>query len=322
MSTKNIVDFDTLEVIEDVVEFNEEEHSYTSAIDGREYISATTLLKYFELSPTGYDMVPASILKAKADYGTAVHKALENYINGDDTQLLVPEVVAFEEWLIKNNLTRNDCTSEQQVFNTVYGVAGTIDLQAWNIIADFKTTAALHLVSVMWQLSIYNFLLHPNEVDYNMYELKVFWFQSNGALTVRDVPAINYNTLIDMLESYKQGELTWYDNTLPLATSDKIDQVIKQQRLIKAVKNNLKRLEAEEELLKDAIKKELQDQNRIFAQSPTGVVTLTTRSYTRYDNQKLDKLMRTFNLTSDDYKTTTESTQMNIKEITNRGMKP
>ena len=73
------------------VSFDEATHTYTGTVTGKTYISVTTLLKKFGMSPSEYDAIPKEILEAKAAYGTAVHKALEEYIKGDETQTIVPE---------------------------------------------------------------------------------------------------------------------------------------------------------------------------------------------------------------------------------------
>lgn len=314
----NIIDFDSLDELDgadDVVNFDEEAHSYTSAIDGRQYISTTTLIKQYGLTTNDYDGVPLEIMKRKAAYGSAVHKALEEYIKGDMSQTIIPEVQAFHDWLTSNAMNNTDCVAEQQVFNFDYGVAGTVDLQFWNTIADFKTTASLHTVSVMWQLSIYNYLLHPDEVDYNMYNLKCFWFTSTGELTVKDIPLINYHTLIDMLEAYKRGDVVWVDSTMPMALTDKVDELIKQRKLLKTLKDNLKTLENEEEVLKEAIKEQMADQQRSYVKTNTGLVTLTDTTYSRFDNTKVEALLTRLGEQKKDYIKATITTRMNVKEL-------
>ena len=315
---KKIVDFDAIldDDLEDDITFTPEDHSYISTIDGKEYISTTTLLKHYSLSPSEYDQVPESILRAKAAYGTKVHAALEEFIKGDSSQLVVTEVQSFNDWLTASGLSVLDCISEQVVFNREYGVAGTVDFQAWNVIGDFKTTASLHTVSVMWQLSIYNYLLHPDEVTYNQYELKVFWFQSTGELIVKDIPLIPYNTLLDMLEAYKRGDIIWVDSTVPTDLSDKVDALIKQRQLVTTVKGNLRQLENEEEILKEAIKEQMKQQQRIYVQAPTGVVTISEYTTSRYDTKKIDALLTQHNLLKKDFVNTSEITKLNVKRLT------
>lgn len=298
---------------EDVL-FEEEEHKYVGTVSGKEYISVTTLLKKFGLTPSEYAVIPVEILRAKADYGKRVHKALEEYIKGDETQLLVPEVRAFQNWLDGKALNILDCVAEKKVFNEYYGVAGTIDLQLWNIIADFKTTATLHLVPVMWQLSLYNYLLHPSEEDYNMFELSCFWFSAEGVLSVKEIPLIPHTRVTSLLEAYRRGESSWVDTSIPSSLIEKVDMIVKQKRLIDTLKTNLKALESEKEVLRVAIEEKMKEESRIYVDAPAGIVTITEVSTPRLDNDKVYELLRTMSLDKKDYMKVSVSTRFNIKD--------
>jgi hypothetical protein len=303
------------EIIEvESISFTEEDHKYVGTVSGKEYISATTLLKKFGLSPSEYDGIPKEILEAKAAYGTAVHKALEEYIKGDETQLIVPEVQAFADWLSSQSMTILDCLAEQKVFNEYFGVAGTIDLQMWNILGDFKTTASLHLVPVMWQLSIYNFLLHPEEEKYMLYEPKVFWFAAEGTLTVRDIPLIPYNRVISMLEAHRAGEELWVDTSIPTELLDKVDMLIKQKRLIDTLKKNLKLLESEKDVIRASVEDQMKDESRIYVDAPAGIVTMSEVTTSRFNTDKVTALLKDLKLPKKDYLNVTTYTKLNIKD--------
>ena len=301
---------------EEDVDFDPEDHRYTGTVSGKEYTSATTLLRKFGMTPSEYDIIPKEILEAKAKYGTAVHKALEDFILGDETQLLVPEVASFNEWLIENKVTTLDCVAEQKVFNEYYGIAGTVDLQLWNVIADFKTTATLHMVPVMWQLSLYNFLLHPDEVDYNMHELKVFWFASDGVLTVRPVPLIPYNRLVSLIEAHQRGDEVWIDESVPTEMIDKVDSIIKQKKLIDTLKRNLKVLESEQEVIKVALQDQMKEDERMYVDTETGTITLTEVSVARYDTSLVTAYINSKGDKPAEYKKVSTHIRMNIKDKT------
>lgn len=294
--------------------FDEESHSYSGAMTGKSYISTTTLLRKFGLSPSEYDAIPKEILEAKAAYGTAIHKALEEYIKGDETQLIVPEVAAFADWLKAQSMSTLDCVSEQVVFNEYYGIAGTVDLQIWNVVADFKTTASLHLVPVMWQLSIYNFLLHPDEEKYNLFDLKCLWFSAEATLTVKTIPLVPYSRLISMLEAYKRGDEVWVDTSVPTSLLEKVDMIVKQKRLIDTLKKNLKVLENEKEVLSTSIEDQMKEESRIYVDAPLGIVSITESSRSTYDTAKITNLLDKLSLNKKDYLTTTSYTRLNIKD--------
>lgn len=296
------------------VTFDEATHTYVGTVSKDVYTSVTTLLKKFGMTPSEYASVPEAVLAAKAKYGTEVHKALEEYIKGDKTQLLVPEVSAFARWLDSVSMTTLDCSSEQQAFNEYYKIAGTIDLQLWNIIADFKTTATLHTIPVMWQLSLYNFLLHPKEEDYSNYELKCFWFNSTGELTVKDIPLVPYNRLTSLLDAHKRGDAVWVDTTIPADLVDRVDAIVKQNRLIKTLETNLKTLKNEKELLKVLIEEQMKSESRIYVDAPAGVITVTEVSQTRYDTSKIDALLKSIGRDKKDFVNVTVTTRLNIKD--------
>lgn len=296
------------------VSFDEATHTYVGTVSKAPYISVTTLLKKFGMTPSEYAVIPAAILAAKAKYGTEVHKALEEYINGDTSQLIIPEVAAFAEWLKSVSMSTLDCTSEQKVFNEYYKIAGTVDLQIWNIVADFKTTATLHIVPVMWQLSLYNFLLHPVETDYSKYELKCFWFNSAGELTVKDIPLIPYSRITSLLDAYARGETVWIDDSIPADLIDRVEAIVKQTRLINTLKNNLKSLENEKDMLKVFIESQMKEESRVYVDAPAGVVTITEVVTNRFNNDKVKSLLRTLGKPERDYMNTTKTTRMNIKD--------
>lgn len=308
-----MIDEKTYLETEDLI-FDEEEHTYTGTVSAKKYTPVSNILKKFGFTPSEYAVIPPEILKAKAAYGTNIHKALEAYIKGDETQLIIPEVAAFAEWLTSVGMTTLDCISEKKAFSEYYKVAGTVDLQLWNIVADFKTTATLHTVPVMWQLSLYNFLLHPNEADYNLYELKCFWFSSAGTLSVKDIPLVPYNRLLSLLDAFAKGEEVWVDTSIPVDLIEKVNEIIKQKKLIDTLKKNLKALESERDILKGAIEDQMKEESRIYVVAPTGIVTLSEVTQSRYDTSKIDALLRTLKEEKSKYTKTSIYTKLNIKE--------
>lgn len=135
--------------------FNEEEHKYL--LDGKELISVTTLMKKHGLSPD-YSAVDPVVLRRKAMRGTLIHKELEDYLIGGESGF-TKELYAFIE--IEKRFEIKNATPEQKVHNDI--VAGTVDLQAeykgGTLLADFKTTAKVHIEPVRWQMSIYQELI-------------------------------------------------------------------------------------------------------------------------------------------------------------------
>lgn len=162
-----------------MIEFNPETHEYFS--DGNKLISVTQLMRKHGLSPD-YSGVPDSVLAAKAERGTLVHKEIETYIKTGEIGF-TEECAEFADYIDRMGIEPKE--SETIVYNDI--AAGTIDLVYMQggktYLADYKTTATLHTDAVAWQLSIYK-ALFGKQID----GLKVFHFPEGGELSVRDIP--------------------------------------------------------------------------------------------------------------------------------------
>lgn len=211
--------------------FDETKHEYE--LNGVTYISVTQLLKKYGLS-ADYAGIPDAVLQAAAAKGSAIHKALEKYINGDQTQLSVPQVGMFANYIAMQNIDLTHAKSEEIVYDTNYRLAGTVDFQYMEngdtYIADFKTTSQLHIDAVAWQLSIYNYLVTKGDLMmYYFNKLKVYHF-NNGKMFVKDIHTIDYDTVKALLEANLSGASTFqYVKTNKLITPS--DETVVAQML-------------------------------------------------------------------------------------------
>ena len=166
-----------------MIEFNPKTHEYFS--DGKKLISVTQLMRKHGLSPD-YSGVSDSVLAAKAERGTLVHKEIETYIKTGEIGF-TEECAEFAAYIDRMGI--EPTASETIVYNDI--AAGTIDLvymqEGKRYLADYKTTATLHIDAVSWQLSIYKALL-ADMCGMVIDGLKVFHFPEGGALSVRDIP--------------------------------------------------------------------------------------------------------------------------------------
>lgn len=210
------------------MQFNEKDHTYTK--NNIKYISTTELLSKYQLS-VDYGNIPKNVLQKAASKGKAVHKALETYIKTGNVST-VPEVKLFDNYIKVRGINLSVAKSEEIVYDTTYKIAGTIDFQYIDgpdvIIADFKNTSTLHLDSVAWQLSIYNYLLCKGDVlSYYFNKLKAFHF-ANGKLYVKDVYTVDYDTVKELFETNLRNDPVFvYVKTTKLI-SDADDILIKQ----------------------------------------------------------------------------------------------
>lgn len=184
------------------IEFNEEKHQYTRR--NKNYISVTTLLNKFNISPS-YAGISTQVIQKASSRGTAVHSALEEYIKLGYTTPNVPELESFKLYVTNRQIDLKTARSEEVIYNDDYLIAGTVDFQYTDnnetVIADFKTTSKIHYESVSWQLSLYNYIICNGDItSYYFNKLMVFWF-NNGVLDVKEVPTIEYEQIEQLLQA-------------------------------------------------------------------------------------------------------------------------
>lgn len=204
-----------------MINFDKDTHTYT--LENKTLISVTQLMSRFGLAPD-YKGVSSEVLSKAAEYGTLVHKELEDYIKYGE-QGFSFELNSFIRYLKKNSQI-TDLKSETIVHDE--NVAGTVDLiykDGENIvIADFKTTFKVHKDAVAWQLSIYAYLYLQE--DYNLAKIKVFHF--NPELKVIELPLKPKKAVKKLFDAYKSGfQITDFSNInlLPTTLQEQINEV-------------------------------------------------------------------------------------------------
>lgn len=255
----------------DIIKFDEAEHKYY--INGEEAISATTLMKKYELS-ADYGGISKDVLAKAAAKGNAIHKALELHIGGVPNPGLFDEVKLFDDYMSKRKIALSDCESEQIVYDKDYMIAGTLDLMyptdTSTIIADFKTTSTLHIDAVAWQLSIYNYLVtRGNVIKYYFNKLQVFHFKQ-GRLYVKDVYTVDFDAVKGLFEAYKAGADT-YEYTKPNnIVSNTEEKLIEQLATeIKTVKEHLNTLQEEQKILLAKVESNFEKAKEYSYKTPT-----------------------------------------------------
>ena len=138
------------------LEFDERSHVYR--IGSEVLPSVTTLMK--PLSDRFYKTIPEDVLQKAAGRGTAVHNAIENWLNFGIVDIPVPYMEyfdAFYDWWRKYEPTV--IGSELRLYHKLLRYAGTADLvcmigdELW--IIDYKSTSTLSEMLVRVQLEGY-----------------------------------------------------------------------------------------------------------------------------------------------------------------------
>lgn len=197
------------------VVFDELTHSYW--VGDREIVGVTTLMKKHGLSPD-YGGIDPHVLAHAAARGTAIHRTLELYDNGemviqpisvddneggtltlDTTDALnaYKELglrVAASEYLVSDNKTVASFIDKVLLTDN----DNEVDL------ADIKTTSTLHEDALRWQLSIYAYLFEKQNKDLkvrNLYGIHV----REGKATLRQVNRRDDKEVKALIKSEAEG---------------------------------------------------------------------------------------------------------------------
>lgn len=233
--------------------FNEETHQYflESEIGQKELISVTTLLKKHGLSPN-YDKINKNVLSAKAERGKFIHEELSNYILRREFGFTV-ELQQFIDICSTEKIKA--INSEFVVSNEQ--IAGTVDLMGMHndktFIGDFKTTYDLHLVTIAWQLSLYEYLIGKN-----FDELLAFHF-TNGSLEIVPIERIDRAEIEKLLECERNG--TIYQKQELQLQSKQQDLLLKIQCDLQLLDEQKKALENQQDEIKQQIMQAMEKSN-------------------------------------------------------------
>lgn len=153
-----------------------------------------------------YKDVPESILKAKAEYGSKVHEAIE-YLEKNNEMLEglnIHQQLSIEQYLkIKEKYNLQVLKQEEMVcYKGIY--AGRFDMLA-NVngkecLIDIKTTAELDLEYLSWQLSLYE-LAYGKKLE----KLYALWLPKKGLGKLIEIERKS----LEEIEKIIEGEKVW-----------------------------------------------------------------------------------------------------------------
>ena len=187
-----------------MLEYVEEEHIYL--YNGIIIPSVSEILHKY-LFKDKYKNIPENILKAKAIYGTEVHKAIEDIENGNEyaTTSIYQELSIEEYFKIKNKYHLKVIEQEKMVcYKGIY--AGRFDMIAkvngFESLIDIKTTAELDMEYLSWQLSLY-------ELAYGKKFKKLYalWLPKKGIGKLVEIPRKSKKEIEKLLEEIKNDKV-------------------------------------------------------------------------------------------------------------------
>lgn len=288
------------------IEFNEKDHIYI--INGEiAQLSVTKLLAKHNLA-NDYGGIDKKVLNRKANYGTTIHKDIEDYITkgkAPETQ----EGKLFKEWAI-NNLS---CAIAEQLLGIDYNgltIGGSADLLGFlkngnAIILDHKTYATMDnktKLHIAWQLSLYDYMArhidNVNGVKLNWFGAKVFrvlWYRKDIetkeiTLEIIDVDKIEDVEIENLLNSEIKG-IKYIPQELIIAKD--LEMKLQQAEMALAKKElEIKAYEEEAEKYREQIKEMMEKQRILNWKSPNGLISISyVSAYTKgqIDSKKLQK---------------------------------
>lgn len=136
-----------------MVEFLKDTHTYL--VDGIIVPSVSTILSQ-TIFADKYKDVPDFVLKKAAEFGTAIHNAIEHESDDDLTD---EQQVVYKRWLKLKAKHNIKAVEQEQIIHLGHQYAGTFDMMAEIngelCLVDIKTTYNLDKEYLSWQLSLY-----------------------------------------------------------------------------------------------------------------------------------------------------------------------
>lgn len=223
--------------------FDELSHIYL--LDGKVLMGVTALMKKHHLS-ADYSKIKKEVLEQAAEIGTAIHKEIEAYDNGESVVMndLLKE---YKNLGLKHIASEYLVSDDEMIASSIDGVyEGHGDNSV--ILVDYKTTSKVHTRSLEWQLGIYKvFFLRQNPniqveecycLHIDKYKRKILGFFPITPVTEEEV-----NSLLDC---ERKGEI-YHDKVeqeiVPFLAEVDLTTYMANYRHIQEMKSAIKLLE-------------------------------------------------------------------------------
>ena len=191
----------------DRVLFDSAAHLYL--LDGKKLLMGVTELMQKHHLGADYAGISQEVLDKAAEEGTAIHRELQNYENGE-TMLLTPLIKDYKKLCQENGLKFVE--SEYPVSDYEL-VASAIDMvyEAKNgaVLVDIKTTVKLHTRALAWQLGIYDFLFRQQNPDIPVVGHYCLWIDKKTRKIKGLVPIepVSEAEVLALLDAERKGEI-------------------------------------------------------------------------------------------------------------------
>lgn len=142
-----------------------EEFSHIYLLDGKVLMGVTSLMKKHHLS-ADYSNIRKEVLEQAAEIGTAIHKEIEAYDNGDSV-VMTDLLKEYRKLGLKHIASEYLVSDDEMVASSIDGVyEGSVENSV--ILVDYKTTSKVHTRALAWQLGVYSVLFRRQNPDINV----------------------------------------------------------------------------------------------------------------------------------------------------------
>lgn len=187
------------------IEFLDDVHTYVC--DGVIIPSVSELIRF--KFPDAYKGIPEKVLRRKADYGTKVHRLVEDFVRGDTTmeeiqkKRIDPNIkIAVEQFEILRKTWAFAIKDMEQIVCWDGKYCGTYDLRTLDdVIIDLKTTAEIHEEWLRWQLGLY-YMAAGIKREFGF----VLWLPKGKMGQVKQINVATYEECEKLVKDYNEAQ--------------------------------------------------------------------------------------------------------------------
>lgn len=197
-------------------QYSFDETTHTHLIDGKPVPGITTCIKPL----TDYDSIPSTVLRAAAEWGTNVHKAVELYCSDrlDMDSLdepLLKTIQQFENWLTLTGYNKSEFVCELPLGDTrlMYGGIADIILDG-RVIIEIKTRAVNMLTDSIQTMAQEKLWINNGGSRIWAYERRVLQLSPDGFKYTKVNGKDDWPRFRKLLDHYHDTKLiqSWKDN--------------------------------------------------------------------------------------------------------------
>ena len=145
--------------------------------------------------------VPPEVLQKAAEYGTAVHNAIEEFENTGNIAMLFEDVIA--QYMGLKEASKLEIASMEQIITDCKNYAGRYDILAKNgYLFDIKTNSRPMIDKWSWQLSLYYYAL--DEYKDKGY---ILYLPKKGKHKVIEVPTHSKEAVKVLIDLYNEEHI-------------------------------------------------------------------------------------------------------------------